>query len=144
MTIYIYPVTDIKVIKGQNDGHYGYLMQAVKQGRVAGFRTAWRECRDDTQGALIRAVTEAAGRITDKESNVLVLSDNRAVLDGILNLHKWQQDGWKRSRGREIKRREAWQQTAQALEGMKIAAQKMNSDKMESFTRQIQKEVDNV
>lgn len=144
MTIYIYPVTDIRIIKGQKDGHYGYLLQAVKDGRVTGWRTGWKECRDDTQGALIRAVSEAAGRITDKGTNVLILSDSCPVIDGILNLHKWELDGWKRSRGREIRRREAWQQVSQALDGMKIAAQKMNTDTMESFRRRIQKEAENV
>lgn len=140
MTVYIFPVTDIRSIREPQDGHYGYLLQAVKEGKVTGFRTAWAECSCDTQGALIRALTEAAGRITDSTVNVLIVSDNTPVVDGILNLHKWEKDGWKRSRGRQIRRKEQWQQASKALEGKKIAAQKMNSETMENFMRRIEKE----
>lgn len=142
MTVYIFPVTDIRSLRTPQDGHYGYLMQAVQDGRVAGFRTAWSDlpCRCDTQGALLWALTEAAGRINDSSVNVLIVSDNKPVIDGILHLHQWEKDGWKRSRGREIRRKKQWQKAAKALEGMKLAAQKMDSDKMEQYMRQIEKE----
>lgn len=140
MTVYIFPVTDIRSIREAQDGHYGYLMQAIQEGRVAGFRTAWSECQCDTQGALLLALTEAAGRINDSSVNVLIVSDNKPVIDGILHLHQWEKDGWKRSRGREIRRKKQWQKAAKALEGMKLAAQKMDSNKMEQYMRQIEKE----
>lgn len=137
MTVNIYPVTDIDSIRDPKDGHYGYLLQAVEDGRVTGFRTAWKNCECDTQGALIRAVAEAAGRITKDGQNVLILSDNKPVIDGILNIHSWEQNDWKRSRGRRIKRAEDWQQVSKALEGNRFAAQRLSEEKMSSLMLQI-------
>lgn len=137
MTVNIYPVTDIESMKEPKDGHYGYLLQAVEERNVLGYRTAWKECHADTQGALIMALTEAAGRILDADLNVLVLSDNKPVLDGVLNIHKWQQDGWRRSRGRRILRIDAWKKAAGALEGKRFAAQQVKTAVMQTICRQI-------
>lgn len=136
-TILIYPVTDIDSMKQPEHGHYGYLLQAVEDRKVKGFRTAWEECEADRQGALIKAVTEAAGRITDNTPGVVIMSDNKPVLDGILHLHGWEQNGWKRSRGRKIQREEEWKAASKALENKRIAAQRKDTKTMEYLMRQI-------
>ena len=136
-SILIYPLTDICSTKAQQPGHYGYLMQAAEEGKVKGYRIAWKHCTADTQGALMIALAEAAGRITDDAPGVVIVSDNKPILDGVLHLHRWEQDGWRRSRGRPIRRAEEWKRVSKALEKKRIAAQRKDHRTMESIMRRV-------
>ena len=119
----IYVATDVKSLKAGRSGHYGYLLQATKGGKAIGERMEWQEGEGDTYGLLLRAIEEAAGRIKPSaDCGILIITDSQPVADGIHNLHKWEKEGWKRSKGRTIKRKEEWKRIAEKLKGRQIAA----------------------
>lgn len=119
----IYVATDVKSLKSPKAGHYGYLLQATKDGKTIGERMEWKEGTGDTYGLLLQATEEAAGRIKPSaDCGILIITDSQPLADGIHNLHKWEKDGWKRSKGRAVARKEEWQRIAAKLKGRQIAA----------------------
>lgn len=68
-------------------------------------------------------------------SSVLIITDCRPLASGILSLKRWERDGWVRSKGRPIKRKEKWERVAKALQGYQIAAQVKRVDLYEDLLR---------
>lgn len=133
----IYLVTDNRTPK-KKDCSYGYLMEAVDMGNRIGTAKNWSDCEADRYGALLRALVEASGRMKPNcagASTVLVVTDCQPLASGILSLKRWERDGWIRSKGRPVKRKEEWKRVADALRGYRIAAQVKGVDFYEDLLR---------
>lgn len=133
----IYLVTDNRTPK-RKDCSYGYLMEAVDMGNRIGTAKNWRDCEEDWYGALLRALVEASGRMKPNHagtSTVLIVTDCQPLASGVLSLKRWEQDGWIRSKGRPVKRKEEWKRVADALRGYQIAAQVKGVDFYEDLLR---------
>ena len=133
----IYLVTDNRTPMKQ-ECSCGYVMEAVDMGNCIGTAQGWHDCLEDRYGALLLALAEAAGRMKPScagASSVLIITDCRPLASGILSLKRWERDGWVRSKGRPIKRKEKWERVAKALQGYQIAAQVKRVDLYEDLLR---------
>lgn len=121
----IYLVTDNRSPR-QRECNYGYLMEAVDMGKRVGTAHSWKDCEEDHYGALLLALTEAAGRMKPNRTgtgSVLIVTDCQPLASGVLSLYRWERDGWIRSKGRKVKRQKEWKRVADALRGYRIAAE---------------------
>lgn len=133
----IYLVTDNRTPMKQ-ECSCGYVMEVVDMGNCIGTAQGWHDCLEDRYGALLLALAEAAGRMKPScagASSVLIITDCRPLASGILSLKRWERDGWVRSKGRPIKRKEKWERVAKALQGYQIAAQVKRVDLYEDLLR---------
>lgn len=114
--------TDIRSVRGEELGHCGYILQAVKAGEVIAERSSWDACSADRYGALLIALRNATDRLTASADEVEVVTDSQPVECGIRFMDRWKESGWKRSKGRPVARKEVWEDIAKTMEGKKMQA----------------------
>lgn len=108
--INLYVHTDIKG-KRTALGHYIYVLEFMTS-RGPATLTAKEEVEDCTnKKAELRAINSALKRLT-KPCAVLIHAENVNLLAALQNewYRKWEEDGWKNSRGLEIEDTEEWQE----------------------------------
>lgn len=108
--INLYVHTDIKG-KRTAPGHYIYVLEFMTS-RGPATLTAKEEAEDCTnKKAELRAINSALKRLT-KPCAVLIHAENVNLLAALQNewYRKWEEDGWKNSRGLEIEDTEEWQE----------------------------------
>lgn len=108
--INLYVHTDVKG-KRTAPGHYIYVLEFMTS-RGPATLTAKEEVEDCTnKKAELRAINSALKRLT-KPCAVLIHAENVNLLAALQNewYRKWEEDGWKNSRGLEIEDTEEWQE----------------------------------
>lgn len=108
--IKLYVHTDIRGNKAVA-GHFIYVLEFMTK-RGPATLTAKEEVRECTsKKAELRAINSALKRLT-KPCAVFIHCENINLLAAIQNkwYRKWEEDGWKNSRGLEITDAEEWQE----------------------------------
>lgn len=118
MQVKIYTYTTIRG-PAERRGAIGYLLSAeTAKGPVSVSGTQEVECSGNY--AALLAVLAALRRLT-KPCGLVIYTDSAYVANGIReNAARWQQAGWKNSRGGDTAHREEWQECLARLAGCPV------------------------
>lgn len=95
-----------------------YMLQYLKDGTESGTRKDHMSVDSNQKGATLEAMIDALARISDgNEIPVTVICHCPGVIQSInQDLYaKWQQNGWKNSRGDEIEHADKWERVVKLL-----------------------------
>ena len=75
----------------------------------------------------LRILNMALARLT-KKCSLTIYTESRYVAAGIEELSRWQENGWKTSRGTDVANKEEWQETAELLNGHAVSVTTENHE----------------
>lgn len=103
----IYTISTIKG-PGRKDGCIGYLLEALVRGEPKTKEQFEIVSDTSAQRSHLMAVVEAMERIREG-TEVTLYTESPYVYYGWKLVDRWQSDGWKNSRGEEVRNQDLWE-----------------------------------
>lgn len=120
VNVYIY--SGIRTIK-KTDGAAGYVLSYMTKKDIEATLSNIVYLEDVTRHeAELEVLNQALSRINTKDIEIDIYTDS-SYLTSALDLdwiHKWQQSGWKNSKGEPVKHADKWQKTLILLNGTRF------------------------
>ena len=120
VNVYIY--SGIRTIK-KTDGAAGYVLSYMTKKDIEATLSNIVYLEDVTRhDAELEVLNQALSRLNTKDIEIDIYTDS-SYLTSALDLdwiHKWQQSGWKNSKGEPVKHADKWQKTLILLNGTRF------------------------
>lgn len=97
-------------------GTAGYILEVMTQNGPATLTKTAEILNATANQSELRILNMALARLT-KKCSLTIYTESRYVAAGIEELSRWQENGWKTSRGTDVANKEEWQETAELLNG---------------------------
>lgn len=108
-------------------GRVGYILE-IKTKKGPATLTKFAEILNETANrSELRVLNRALERLT-VPCELTIYTESRYVAAGIEELPRWQENGWKTSRGTDVANKEEWQETAELLNGHAVSVTTENHE----------------
>lgn len=111
----IYTASGIRSPRAGN-GTAGYILEVMTQNGPATLTKTAELLNATANQSELRILNMALARLT-KKCSLTIYTESRYVAAGMEELSRWQENGWKTSRGTDVANKEEWQETAELLNG---------------------------
>ncbi len=111
----IYTASGIRSPRAGN-GTAGYILEVMTQNGPATLTKTAEILNATANQSELRILNMALARLT-KKCSLAIHTESGYVAAGIEELARWQENGWKTSRGTDVANKEEWQETAELLNG---------------------------
>lgn len=111
----IYTASGIRSPRAGN-GKAGYILEMKTEKEPVTLTKTAEILNATTNQSELRILNMALARLT-KKCSLTIYTESRYVAAGIEELSRWQENGWKTSRGTDVANKEEWQETAELLNG---------------------------
>ena len=97
-------------------GTAGYILEVMTQNGPATLTKTAEILNATANRSELRVLNRALERLT-VPCELTIYTESRYVAAGIEELSRWQENGWKTSRGTDVANKEEWMETAELLKG---------------------------
>ena len=111
----LYTASGIRSPRAGN-GTAGYILEVMTQKGPATLTKTAEILNATANQSELRILNMALARLT-KKCSLTIYTESGYVAAGIEELARWQENGWKTSRGTDVANKEEWQKTAELLNG---------------------------
>lgn len=111
----IYTASGIRSPRAGN-GTAGYILEVMTQNGPATLMKTAEILNATANQSELRILNMALARLT-KKCSLTIHTESGYVAAGIEELARWQENGWKTSRGTDVANKEEWLETAELLNG---------------------------
>ncbi len=111
----IYTASGIRSPRAGN-GKAGYILEMKTEKEPVTLTKTAELLNATANQSELRILNMALARLT-KKCSLTIYTESGYVAAGIEELSRWQENGWKTSRGTDVANKEEWQETAELLNG---------------------------
>lgn len=111
----IYTASGIRSPRAGN-GKAGYILEMKTEKEPVTLTKTAEILNATANQSELRILNMALARMT-KKCSLTIYTESRYVAAGIEELSRWQENGWKTSRGTDVANKEEWLETAELLNG---------------------------
>ena len=111
----IYTASGIRSPRAGN-GKAGYILEMKTEKEPVTLTKTVELLNATANQSELRILNMALARLT-KKCSLTIYTESGYVAAGIEELSRWQENGWKTSRGTDVANKEEWQETAELLNG---------------------------
>ncbi len=111
----IYTASGIRSPRAGN-GKAGYILEMKTEKEPVTLTKTAEILNATANQSELRILNMALARLT-KKCSLAIHTESGYVAAGIEELSRWQENGWKTSRGTDVANKEEWQETAELLNG---------------------------
>ena len=111
----IYTASGIRSPRAGN-GKAGYILEMKTEKEPVTLTKTAEILNATANQSELRILNMALARLT-KKCSLTIYTESGYVAAGIEELSRWQENGWKTSRGTDVANKEEWQETAELLNG---------------------------